>query len=171
MDTKRCPFCSQRIPADAALCHHCGESWAAPSRRTVLEEQQEPLRIPPGKVDEFTLAYLRGAELSGAFLSGVDLFAANLVGASLRGADLGGANLGSADLSRADLTGANLTGTDLSDAILCGADLRDTRLQAVDLSGATYDDFTLWPSGFDPVEAGAVYAGRQESGDSGIGDS
>ena len=53
MDTnsQRCPLCSRRISAEAGLCPNCFATWAAPSRQTVLEEQLEPLRIPPGEVD------------------------------------------------------------------------------------------------------------------------
>ena len=63
-------------------------------------------------------AVKRGANLSGADLSG-----ANLYGADLCRADLSGANLYGADLCRADLSGANLYGANLSGADLCRADL------------------------------------------------
>jgi uncharacterized protein YjbI with pentapeptide repeats len=155
MDTKRCPFCAELIPARAQKCRYCLESLGPPTRASVFGDQIDPDRLPRSEVDEFTKAYLRGAELSGAYLSGVDLFAANLVGADLRGADLGGANLSNADLRKADLSGANLYSADLSEADLGGADLRDANLKGVDLSGATYDEFTLWPDGFDPELAGA----------------
>jgi hypothetical protein len=48
------------------------------------------------------------ADLSGAYLSGANLFVANLSRANLSGADLFGANLSGANLSRADLFRANL---------------------------------------------------------------
>jgi len=55
------------------------------------------------------------ANLSGANLSGADLFGANLSGANLSGADLFGANL-----SRANLSGADLFGADLKETLLEG---------------------------------------------------
>ena len=58
------------------------------------------------------------ADLSGANLSG-----ANLYRADLSGADLSGANLYRANLSGADLYGANLYGANLSGANLYGANL------------------------------------------------
>ena len=73
------------------------------------------------------------ADLSGADLSGADLFRANLSGANLSGADLFRANLSGADLSGADLSGADLFRANLSGANLSGADLF-----RANLSGAGY---------------------------------
>lgn len=171
MNARDCPFCAEPIPPGARRCWHCGETAAPPERESILEDRSELERYVD-EVDGFTLAYLRGAELRGALLGEVDLFAADLVAADLRAADLAGANLGSADLSRADLSRANLLGADLSNAQLAGTDLRGAILRRADLSGARYDDHTLWPEGFDPEMAGAVHAagesdastGRQEQG-------
>ena len=58
--------------------------------------------------DDGVRAYLRGANLRGAYLSGAYLRSADLRGANLSGADLRGANLRGAYLRRADLRGANL---------------------------------------------------------------
>jgi len=60
-------------------------------------------------------ADLSGADLSGAYLRGADLRDADLSGAYLRGADLSGADLSGADLRDADLSGADLRGADLPD--------------------------------------------------------
>jgi len=64
-------------------------------------------------------AYLRGANLGGAYLVGANLEranlgGANLVGAYLEGANLVGANLVGAYLEGAYLVGANLVGANLS---------------------------------------------------------
>ena len=58
-----------------------------------------------------------------AYLGGADLSEADLSGADLRGAYLGGA-----DLSEADLNGADLRGADLREAYLNGAHLRGADL-------------------------------------------
>ena len=85
-----------------------------------------------------------GADFSDAFLGEADMTSTDLRGAILAGADLTGADLFGADLTGADLTGANLRGVDLSRTILTDAILTDA-----DGWG------TIWPEGFDPVEAGA----------------
>ena len=79
-------------------------------------------------------AYLSGADLRGAYLSG-----AYLSGADLSGAYLSGAYLRGADLSGADLRGADLRGTYLSGAYLRGADLRGAYLSGAYLRGADLD--------------------------------
>jgi uncharacterized protein YjbI with pentapeptide repeats len=167
-DVQQCPFCRETLSYGAQNCHNCGESLAPPTRASVFEELDDLSRVPLDELDELTLAYLRGAELSGAYLSGVDLFGANLSAADLRGADLGGAHLVSADLSGADLSGTNLFGADLSWAELQGADLRGADLRRADMTGAglqgavlteaLYDSYTRWPEGYDPHSSGAVCA-------------
>jgi hypothetical protein len=94
------------------------------------------------------------------------LYKANLAHANLRGLDLSGANLAEADLTGADLReaslpAANLIGAKLGQADLRGAKLRskllvDAELEGADLTGARYDARTSWPSGFDPMQHGAV---------------
>jgi uncharacterized protein YjbI with pentapeptide repeats len=130
-------------------------------------------------------ARLRHAKLSGASLRGADLRHADLRNTSLTDVDLDGADLRFANLTDASLTGRDLRNTklqnadlqgaylydaDLRGADLSGADLRaasftppwesptpaDAKLSNVKLSGARYDRHTRWPSGFDPVKAGAV---------------
>jgi uncharacterized protein YjbI with pentapeptide repeats len=89
---------------------------------------------------------LRGAQLDGVILSGVQLRGADLGGASLNGANLWGADLTGAqlenaslsgtDLRRARLVGANLRGADLSEALLVSANLRGALLRGTNLRGA-----------------------------------
>jgi uncharacterized protein YjbI with pentapeptide repeats len=59
--------------------------------------------------------------------------------------------LGAVDLSNANLIGANLQGAKLLLANLSGANLMGAHL-----GGATYTDATIWPTGFDPMAAGAI---------------
>jgi hypothetical protein len=101
-------------------------------------------------------AVLVGANLNGAKLSEADLRGAELGEADLRDADLSGANLNAATLYNADLRGTDLTGADLQSGRLNGADFRGADLTATDLSGATADDFTRWPDGFDARSAGVT---------------
>jgi uncharacterized protein YjbI with pentapeptide repeats len=92
-------------------------------------------------------------DLRGAFISDADMSGCTLERASLI----------TAFMMRTVLRGAVLTN---SRAISCqfdGADLRAAKLDGADLNGASligavYDSETVWPSGFDPVAAGAVLA-------------
>jgi pentapeptide repeat protein len=114
-------------------------------------------------------AVLRGADLTQARLTCARLRRADLRSASLRGAGLQGVDLTAADLRDAVLQRAVLNGlvslsckgsgrrTTLEFANLCGADFRRAALIGVPLTGARYDRHTRWPSGFDPVKAGALF--------------
>ncbi|NEO83623.1 MAG: pentapeptide repeat-containing protein [Spirulina sp. SIO3F2] len=105
------------------------------------------------------------SDLSGANLSGTDLSGTWLFRTDLSGADLSGADLDNTVLTRVDLSGANLSGADLSSAdILSGSTL----------TGATYDQYTLFPDDFD--YSALTYVGTTEvtadgsgSGGSGTG--
>ena len=96
---------------------------------------------PDGACAYLRGANLRDANLSGAYLSGANLRDANLRGAHLRDANLRdaylrGAHLRGADLRDADLSGAYLSGADLRGANLRDANLRDAYLSGAYLSGA-----------------------------------
>ena len=84
------------------------------------------------------------------------LYKAPLAEAQLIGANLQDANLRDARLWEADLKGADLRGADLRNAGLEGADLTGTDLRGADVQDALYDEYTVWPAGFDPDAAGAV---------------
>jgi hypothetical protein len=75
-------------------------------------------------------------DLSGAFLPGAQLREANLTGAQLRGANLSGAVLSKANLTGAQLRGANLAGAVLDGADLTGANLARVILYRADLTDA-----------------------------------
>jgi hypothetical protein len=81
-------------------------------------------------------AYLTGADLTGAYLGGANLGGANLTGAYLGGAYLRGAYLRGANLTGAYLGGAYLRGANLTGAYLTGAYLRGANLTGADLTGA-----------------------------------
>ena len=49
----------------------------------------------------------------------------------------------------ANLSGADLSDTNLNDANLWRADLRGTNLSDADLSGAVWNDETVFPEGFE----------------------
>jgi hypothetical protein len=77
---------------------------------------------------------------------GVDFSGTNAVLGSLSG---------NIDLRGANLSSVSFTGSDLS---------------AAQLTGATYDNTTTWPVGFDPVAAGATSAGSGGGGNSNVAD-
>jgi uncharacterized protein YjbI with pentapeptide repeats len=92
-------------------------------------------------VVDLTCAYLSGAclsraLLSGAYLSGANLSCALFSGANLTGAYLTGANLTAADLTSGRFTGAHFSRADLSSADLSGAFFCGADLASADLSGA-----------------------------------
>ena len=127
-----------------------------------------------------SVANLRYADLSGAYLFRADLRDADLSGASLRsamlrGADLTGAALTGADLFGANLKGANLTGATLPEGVPAVSDLVARLVEAVGPSGEHLDmgtwhhpcgtahclaGWTITLSG----EAGAALEARFETG-------
>ncbi len=140
----------------------------------------EPFSNCPGAIISF--ARLSGVDLSyanltGAVITGADLVSATLFGADLSFTDLVGTNLSFSDLSFANLTGAglsfarlpfaNLNGADLSFADMddsdlrnanrSGANLANVKLSRTALSGALYNDFTVFPAGFDAAAAGMIF--------------
>jgi uncharacterized protein YjbI with pentapeptide repeats len=88
-------------------------------------------------------ANLSGANLRDAYLSDANLRDANLSGANLRDAYLSDANLRDAYLRDANLSDANLSGAYLSDANLSGANLRDANLRDAYLSDANLSGANL----------------------------
>jgi uncharacterized protein YjbI with pentapeptide repeats len=88
-------------------------------------------------------AYLRGANLCDANLSNTDFSGADLSLTYLSGANLSGANLSGANLCRADFSDTDLSGADLSSARLCGADLSGADLSDADLTEANLQSANL----------------------------
>jgi uncharacterized protein YjbI with pentapeptide repeats len=60
------------------------------------------------------------------------------------------------NLLGADLRWANLKRANLAGANLAGANLAGAKLRRINLTGATSDRKTVWPSGFDPKAAGVI---------------
>ncbi len=115
---------------------------------------------------DFRKAKLRKANLSRARLHGTNLSGANLSGANLSraslssdinlsGANLTATNLSGADLRAAKLMNMDLSHVDLSKANLLGANLEGAILQNAKLFEAIYNKRTVFPTGFDPSNAGA----------------
>lgn len=140
----------------------------------------EPATTPPLTAAALRAGLIEAKDLNGISMNGADLSGASIVYRELRGADFTGANLTKVRLQgcdlraatfeggnltstvffRADLRGANLSGAnvrkaDFSQARLEGANMRVTGLETADLK-ATFDDSTIWPENFDPINAGAV---------------
>ncbi len=105
-------------------------------------------------------AHLAGADLSGAQLSRAILNGSTLTSATLRGADLSGA-----DLHWTNLRGADLGDANLQLAMLGWADLTEANLNGATLTLAAYNEFTRWPEGFSPDDAGCRYVGRARTVD------
>ena len=114
----------------------------AGERDKVMDEREIVRRYASGQ-RSFDGAILERANLSGAVLSGADLYKANLSRADLRGADLSGANLHRANLSGANLHGANLCGAELPQASLRWADLGGADLGGADLRRANLREADL----------------------------
>ena len=101
-------------------------------------------------------AYLFGANLTDATLIEADLTDANLEWSTMKAANLDGATLRCADLTRANLTQASLRNTSLSEVNLIGTSLRGAEITGASLSAAVADLNTVWPDGFNPVDAGVL---------------
>jgi hypothetical protein len=98
-----------------------------------------------------TKAVMFFAVLEGADLSGSALVEARLYGATLNGADLSDANLTAAAFFQADLTSANLSGSGLKNADFSFTPSLDG---AVFSAETTYNQWTMFPDGFDAAARG-----------------
>jgi hypothetical protein len=107
-------------------------------KRIQLRFSRTDLRGVSLRGGHFERARFRHAHLEGAYLEGASLREAELQGAHLEGADLGHDD-------QLDLDGAHLEGAHLEGAHLTGA----KKLEQAYFTGATYDEKTDWPRGFD----------------------
>lgn len=99
---------------------------------------------------------LRNARFKRADLRKANLDSANLQKSLLRLARLEGALLRWANLEGANLQDANLEGADLQYARLQGANLKGVNFVVADLREAVYNEKTIWPDDFDPLDHGAI---------------
>ena len=116
---------------------------------------------------DLSRADLWGANLRTARFSNANLSDANLAGADLTKSDLSSAvmersNIAQADLTDSNLAMANLTKSVLAEARLSGADLRHTNMTGVNLQGATMRSVNLE----DATLTGADLTGANLSGSS-----
>jgi uncharacterized protein YjbI with pentapeptide repeats len=111
-------------------------------------------------------ANLEGVDLKGASIAYASLSRINLRGADLKGANLQGTNIWYSDLRGVNLEGANLNNTDLRGSNLEGANLKGADLRrakysdATNFEGATYDQYTKFPRGFNKTNPfhGLIYS-------------
>lgn len=106
-------------------------------------------------------AILNEADLSSANLNNVKLGSANLSNANLSCVNLSKANLCKAkliscNLHKANLSDAKLSNSDMKNADLRGANLSNTKLSSVNLRKAYFDEETIFPQGFNPLDAGMI---------------
>jgi uncharacterized protein YjbI with pentapeptide repeats len=131
------------------------------TRATLRSANLNALRAEGARLDHVIAPQ---ASFVGAWLIGCSLCQADLQKASFERARLGesllhGADLRTANLQEADLEGADLSEADLSEAYLGDLDLRRTNLARAKLVGARFNERTLWPSGLDPIQLGAIHYG------------
>jgi len=116
-------------------------------------------------------ANLHRTDLTGAYCKEAIFDCANLSNSLLRGCKLMGASLRNTNLKNEDLSFAHLDGADLRGTNLQYSNLTGTKLisptqnlpRFIDqlrleqsYSGAIFNDSTIWPLGFNPIESGAV---------------
>ncbi len=117
---------------------------------------EEKSQDTPIGAEEFWKRYNEGER----DFTGINLAEANLMGAvlyemiDLSGANLSKANLKGANLRNAKLIGANLNQANLSQVTLIGANLKGANIQGADFQHGFYDETTIFPTGFEPTEAG-----------------
>jgi len=112
--------------------------------------QQELLikALKNNETDDFTGAYLNGADLKGIHSKEIIFNAANLSNADLSGANLKKIDLRYANLTRANFKGANLEGANLNNATVIetnfkGANLESAQLTQVNFEGANFTEVNL----------------------------
>lgn len=134
-----------------------------PTKLHELIDESIQYAINPKRFQQFWYGPidLSKANLSQAYLSGMDLDNADLHETNLSGANLCDTNLSGADLSRAILRDAIVRKANLKDANLKYSDIRGANFKGTDVANAKfrkaiYDKGTIFPKGFDPIAAGMI---------------
>lgn len=92
------------------------------------------------------------ANFEGSNLINLEAFACNFEAAVFNGARLVGAQLNWSRFPRATFVNADIGGATFQNCWLCGADFSCAeRLEEADFTDAIYDDSTIWPANFAPV--------------------
>lgn len=143
---------------EGAHLEHAHLEWAHLGEAQLNEAHMRKVFLVAAHLARANLlkADLREAHLVGAKLAGANLKEADLTNAHLEWAFMGTTNLLGACLKGAQMVGTELRGANLAYTDLSDANLEDTSLTWSRLRGATYNEKTLWPEGFDPISAGAV---------------
>ena len=103
-------------------------------------------------------ANIEGGDFTDADIGGVDLRNSNLEKAKLTGIKIQGTNFDGANLKNADFSGAYLENARFQNTNVSGADFTGVTFVSTNFTGATYDDDTIWPDGFNISDHGLVKA-------------
>ncbi len=108
-------------------------------------------------------AILNEANVSQSHLNKVNFEQAKLRAVNLQNSYLNQANLEKAILDKSNLRGAYLTGANLCGASLINVDLRDACLVGINLTktnlkGSIYNEYTKFPSDFNPLDSEMIKA-------------
>ncbi len=110
---------------------------------------------------DLSFSFLLGVDFTDASIENCKMYyaklqEANLTNVNISGSDLRGAMLISANLRGAVIVNSRLEGATFGANYFTGSRARDAILDKIDLSGTTFDDTTIWPNNFDPVQKGAI---------------
>jgi uncharacterized protein YjbI with pentapeptide repeats len=75
---------------------------------------------------------------------------------SFKNADLRGSNINAAIFTNVDFTGADLTGINLHRTTLVNVNFGGAKVEDANFKDAKYDAATIFPEGFDPIQAGMI---------------
>jgi hypothetical protein len=145
---------SERQMPAPAVCRDCGWfRWPAPD----LDIGR--LLAKDGHLRAWNHAHMPLRTVEGLRVGGASRARLDVHGKVLYDCDFGRASLVCANLSGAgfvdcDFQGASLTCADMRNSFFRSCHFEGADLSAVALDGATFDEATRWPAGFDPTAHG-----------------